>query len=106
MNFGQLLKSVKDGPSKILPTMVLGGVLAAGGQAVLNRLGSKAKDEGSKQEWDWSRWTPLKKLSDYEYLHMLNEKLLKVEADIALIDDKIAELAKSNTERGNSSPSK
>ncbi|KAL3467801.1 hypothetical protein BJX64DRAFT_123421 [Aspergillus heterothallicus] len=39
-----------------------------------------------------SKWIPLKSLSDDEYRHILSEKLLTIEAEIALIDDKIEEL--------------
>jgi hypothetical protein len=42
-----------------------------------------------------SKWIPLRTLSDEEYRDMLGEKLLSVEAEIALLDDKIAELEKS-----------
>jgi hypothetical protein len=42
-----------------------------------------------------SKWIPLRTLSDQEYRGMLGEKLLSVEAEIALLDDKIAELEKS-----------
>jgi hypothetical protein len=42
-----------------------------------------------------SKWIPLRTLSDEEYRGMLGEKLLSVEAEIALLDDKIAELEKS-----------
>lgn len=42
-----------------------------------------------------SKWIPLRTLSDQEYRGMLDEKLLSVEAEIALIDDKIQELEKN-----------
>lgn len=42
-----------------------------------------------------SKWIPLRTLSDQEYRWMLEEKLLSVEAEIALIDDKIQELEKA-----------
>jgi hypothetical protein len=42
-----------------------------------------------------SKWIPLRTLSDEEYRDMLGGKLLSVEAEIALLDDKIAELEKS-----------
>ncbi|KAM4062156.1 Beta-ketoacyl synthase [Hirsutella rhossiliensis] len=79
------------GPAKILPAMIFWGVLGAGGQSVVNHFGSKPKGTGDKE--GWLRWIPLKKLTDDEYMDMMNEKLLRVEADIALIDERIAELA-------------
>jgi len=41
-----------------------------------------------------SRWVPLRSLSDEEYRNMLSEKLLGIEAEIAIIDEKIQELEK------------
>lgn len=41
-----------------------------------------------------SKWVPLRSLSDEEYRHMLSEKLLGIEAEIAIIDEKILELEK------------
>lgn len=58
-----------------------------------NRLATrqpKIKDEN--ESWFRSKWSPLKKLTDEEYVDMMSEKILRVEADIALIDDRIAEL--------------
>ena len=45
-----------------------------------------------KSGWFSSKWSPLRKLSDDEYEDFMSEKMLKVEAQIALIDDKMAEL--------------
>lgn len=42
-----------------------------------------------------SRWVPLKSLSDHDYMAMLNEKAIKIEAEIAIIDERIAALQKS-----------
>jgi hypothetical protein len=42
-----------------------------------------------------SKWVPLRTLSDQEYREMLSEKLLSIDAEIALLDDKIQELEKS-----------
>lgn len=52
----------------------------------------EVKDKGENDSWLRSKWSPLKKLTDDEYLDMMSEKMLRVEADIALIDDRIAEL--------------
>ncbi|KAH0490395.1 hypothetical protein TgHK011_001866 [Trichoderma gracile] len=81
------------GPGKILPAMVMWGVLGAGGQMVANGSSNrkpKVKDENDS--WFRSKWSPLKKLTDQEYIDMMEEKILRVDADIALIDDRIAEL--------------
>lgn len=74
---------------------MLWGLLGAGGQAIANR---SAKQDGNAandgQSW-LSKLSPLKKLSDEEYINMMKEKILKVDVDIALIDDRIAELRKA-----------
>lgn len=35
------------------------------------------------------KWSPMKVLSDEQYERMLRERLLKVEAEIAILDEKI-----------------
>lgn len=64
----------------------------------VNRMSSrqpKVQDENAS----WiSRWSPLKKLTDEEYTDMMSEKMLRIDADIALIDDRIAELRKQAQE--------
>lgn len=75
------------------PSLIFCGVAAVGGQLVANHFASrqkKAKDEDDS--WLGSKWSPLKKLTDEEYISMMDEKILRVDADIALIDDKIAQL--------------
>ncbi|KAF4979055.1 hypothetical protein FZEAL_4665 [Fusarium zealandicum] len=81
------------GPSNILHAMLVWTVVGAGGQMVVNHMASRqpqVKDE--KDSWFRSRWSPLKKLTDDEYTDMMSEKMLRIDADIALIDDRIAEL--------------
>ena len=46
-----------------------------------------------------SRWSPVKALSDKEYKQMLEEKLLRLDAEIALIDDDIAKLKENKQPR-------
>ncbi|KAM0428309.1 hypothetical protein ACHAPT_007210 [Fusarium lateritium] len=88
------------GPSNILPAMLVWTVVGAGGQMVANRISSRqpqVKDENNS--WFRSRWSPLKKLTDEEYTGMMSEKMLRIDADIALIDDRIAELRKQAQEQ-------
>jgi hypothetical protein len=68
------------------------GVLGAGGQMIVNH--SEASKTKPKAEGPgfWSRLNPLRKLTDDEYLEMMREKILKLDVEIALIDDRIAEL--------------
>ena len=39
-----------------------------------------------------SKWIPFRKLADDEYMRILHEKLLSIEAEIALVDERIEEL--------------
>ncbi|KAK2776987.1 hypothetical protein FQN53_002453 [Emmonsiellopsis sp. PD_33] len=50
-----------------------------------------------------SRWLPLRPLSDEQYMSMLDEKLLGINAEIAIIDEKIEALR--NVEASSSSSS-
>ncbi|KAH6636392.1 hypothetical protein F5144DRAFT_177689 [Chaetomium tenue] len=96
------------GPRNVIPGAVVFSLLGAGGQGIANWQGrraakaaeaAKAADAAdvapkSPSEF-WSRWSPIKQLSDQEYENILEEKLLRVEADIALIDDRVKELRES-----------
>lgn len=59
---------------------------------------SAGPDEG-RSFLNWS-WIPLKRLSDEDYIRMLNEKAVKLEAEISLIDEKIATLQASAAKDG------
>lgn len=73
--------------------MIICTALGAGGQWAVNRSSNrKPVDHDDDGSWMGSRWSPLKKLTDQEYLDLMGEKMLRLEADIALIDDRIAEL--------------
>ena len=39
-----------------------------------------------------SRWSPMKPLSDEQYLGVLQEKLLRIDVEVAIIDDEIQKL--------------
>ena len=53
--------------------------------------GSASKTTGGSS-WLDSRWSPVKVLSDDEYAIMLEEKLLRVKAEIALVEENITAL--------------
>lgn len=73
--------------------MAMWGVLGAGGQIIANGLSNrKPKIKDENESWLRSNWSPLRKLTDQEYIDMMEEKILRVDADIALIDDRITEL--------------
>ncbi|KAM0352456.1 hypothetical protein ACHAPU_002123 [Fusarium lateritium] len=94
------------GPKNILPAMLVWSTVGAGGQIIANRMAArKPKVQDENDETFFTRWTPLKKLTDQEYRDMMAEKMLRIDADIALIDDRVVELRKQAEEEAQSSPS-
>ena len=74
-------------------------VFGAAGQAMYNMadarnsgLSDAEEQKDLKNSWLNSKWSPMKVLSDHEYENMLQEKLLKVNAEIALVDENIKAL--------------
>ncbi|OAA74193.1 hypothetical protein ISF_01094 [Cordyceps fumosorosea ARSEF 2679] len=81
------------GPTKIIPAMIMWGLLGAGGQMLVHRHeANQLKPKVENGPGFWSRLNPLRKLTDEEYMDMMREKKLKLDVDISLIDDRIAEL--------------
>jgi hypothetical protein len=81
-------------------------MLGGAGQTIHNMADSrhvvKSKSPGEPQtrsRWLDSKWSPVKVLSDDEYEGILQEKLLRVKAEIALIDENIVELQKNATQK-------
>lgn len=100
---GGALRSRKN----IIPGMLVFGAAGAMGQkiwdsrqvsnqaAVVTEDGQKGAAGGEKQvqapkaSWMNAKWSPVKVLSDDEYENLLREKLLRVDADIAILDESI-----------------
>ncbi len=75
-------------------------LFGAGGQAILNRWDAKvanAPPKPAKEVGFWARWSPITQLSDKDYEKILEERLLRVEADIAVVDDHIRELREAES---------
>jgi BMFP domain-containing protein YqiC len=95
-----------------LPGMVIGSLVGIAGQGVygdVTRWVQHRRDSPKPAQPMWKRvlshkWSPMKLLTDEEYAEHMNRKLLKTEADIALLDDRIQELEDSQSS-GDSSPS-
>lgn len=93
---------------------IMFGVLAAAGQTVMNAMQNSrsTSDKPSTLGQKLSSWLPVKTLSDKEYEDLLLDKLLKLDTEIALLDDQIAELQAARktylhnqTEQTNTRPS-
>lgn len=72
------------------------GLLGGSGQFIYNKVTTKKteppqKVPSSREKFSWmnSNWSPMKILSDADYEKMLQEKLLRVNAELALVDEKI-----------------
>jgi hypothetical protein len=82
----------------VIPGTIMGTLLGFTGQSIYNVMDArhtKSVISGTAKESWWHRamnssWSPVKRLSDEDYAKMLEEKLLRVEVDIAIIDDEIA----------------
>jgi hypothetical protein len=72
-------------------------IFGATGQGIYNWADARnsklvERAEPNKKSILNSKWSPMKVLTDSEYENMLREKLLRVNAQIALVDENIAAL--------------
>ena len=97
--------SYSGGRRNVVPGAIVFAMLGGAGQTIYNLAdarhsaysNSPAKLE-TRSGWLDSKWSPVKVLSDDEYEGMLQEKLLRLKAEIALIDENIVELQKHATQ--------
>ena len=76
------------------------GVIASLSQAGLNTMqGSSTSQLPSSITSKLAALNPMKSLSDKEYEDLLREKLLRVDAEIAVLDDQIAGLRATKDQR-------
>ena len=93
------------------------GIFGAAGQKVYESMDQRHTVEvegglrGGEREGWWkrvvgSKWSPMKVLTDEEYERMLRERLLRAEAEIAVLDEDIARLKEqAKVEQGRKSES-
>lgn len=85
------------GRSHVLPGAVMFTLFGFLGQTTYNKLAASSYVDTGPKKGFWARvaerkWSPMKVLSNEEYAEMLRERQLKIDMEIALIDDKIAAL--------------
>lgn len=85
------------GPRSILPGAVVFSLLGAGGQLVSNRW-SGSETSPKTNGWFTSKWSPMTKLSDEQYKAILEERILRLEADLAILDENRAALIEEDDE--------
>ncbi|KAJ8069217.1 hypothetical protein OCU04_002883 [Sclerotinia nivalis] len=98
------------GPKNVLPGFVVFGAVGYVGQRIYDAVDERKMEEmrleeggkkGNGESWISSKWVPWKKLTDDEYEGMLKERLLKVDAEIAILDDSLRALREQqNNEAG------
>ena len=97
------------GPRNIIPGTIMFTLFGSLGQTVFNALDARhskqvasdiqaaaeGKTLGKKRFWERvaeMKWSPLTAVSDEDYGNLLKEKLLRVEAEIALVDEEMERL--------------
>ncbi|KAI8932093.1 hypothetical protein NX059_010978 [Plenodomus lindquistii] len=112
---GSSLGLLFRGPRNVIPGTIMFTLFGWAGQHGYNYLDAKnsndikqhaelkAKGEDKPKEslihrFAKSKWSPMSVLDDDEYEKMMQEKVLYVEAEIAMIDDRIAEFRKKAAE--------
>jgi hypothetical protein len=90
--------------ANILPGAAMIGLIGLAGQSSYNLFSEAQRSESSPrrsvmQRLTESEWAPLKALSDQQYEEILQQKLLKIDVELSMIDEKIATLkaAKDDT---------
>ncbi|KAL7273052.1 hypothetical protein RUND412_004110 [Rhizina undulata] len=104
------------GRSNAIPGAMVWGLLGMGGQYAYNLADTRRTEDVIKQQsvsqvqqegpapslWERylrSRWSPVKPLTHEEYENLIKEKLLAVEADIAIMNEEIEKLKKLRDDR-------
>ncbi|CZS94483.1 uncharacterized protein RCO7_10089 [Rhynchosporium graminicola] len=92
---GGLLRGRKN----VIPGAIMFAIFGATGQYLYNKADARKSKQSQvtverdlKDSWLNSKWSPMKVLSDTEYEGMLQEKLLSINAQIALVDENIEAL--------------
>ncbi len=92
---------LQGGPSNVIPGTIMFSLFGFFGQSLYNALDKReapAVQDSTQSMWRRmanSRFSPMKVLSDEQYKKMLQEKLVRVEAEIGLIDEEIEKMKDS-----------
>ncbi|KAK3680294.1 hypothetical protein LTR78_000672 [Recurvomyces mirabilis] len=96
---GTLLAGLTRGRNSLLPAAIMWSLTGGVGQAAYTKWESKTIEDVSSERSKgfWERiaaksWSPMKFISNEDYADMLREKVLKLDVEIAVIDDRIEAL--------------
>jgi hypothetical protein len=93
-----------------VPGAIVFALFGAAGQALYNRADARHSEQNlasvdAEKTWYNSKWSPVKVLSDKEYETILQEKLLRVEAELAILVENLEALRKEASDvQGKSNP--
>lgn len=82
------------GPKNILPGALVFSLLGLGGAALQNKLRSREQSESWFRKVVDGKWSPITRITNEDWERILEEKLLRVETEIAVLDNSIEELRK------------
>lgn len=105
-----VLKFSPGGRTNVIPGAIMFSLYGFLGQGLYNMLDKQHAEEIANPSmgiWERllnSRLNPMTKLTDEEYEIMLKRKLLRVEAEIALLDDNIKKVRNEETKNTESPP--
>lgn len=89
--------------SAVIPGGIILGALAATSQAAVHMNGGSfdlnLNDIPLRLQRGIANLMPMQALSDKQYEELLNSKLLKIEAQISLLDDQIADLREASKQQ-------
>ncbi|KAI1393845.1 uncharacterized protein F4822DRAFT_386121 [Hypoxylon trugodes] len=96
------------GPRNIIPGILVFGTLGTTSTYITQvyKTTFRANESKPKSGWLDSKYSPLQRLSDRDYEEKLEEKILRIDAEISLIDDSIASLRASNNDSTKSNEEK
>jgi len=100
-SFAGMTGGALRGRGNIIPGAIVFGLMGLGGQASYvafeRRAESPTESRPLLDRLSDSTWWPLKSISDADYERELTEKVIGLEADIAMIDEKVAALKQDSS---------
>ncbi|KAI9897655.1 hypothetical protein N3K66_007511 [Trichothecium roseum] len=89
-----IISGMANSKARAVPSQILFWTVICGGvQWGVNAFTKRSTDPTEiKNNWLRSAWSPLQRLTDEEYLLKMDDQMLGLDADIAIIDERIAAL--------------